>query len=247
MVTKTNLAIRNKYIDLDLESCVLPLYLSKRFNHALQTNTLPNMVFKGALWEPKSIVANALAKKLDAQLMALIFNAEPRSRTMKHGERTLITLKLLLKKYSDAGEKKLFIVEDLKHFPAKRYDELFELIQANPFHHFIFFSSEKSLSPFIKYYPQISFDFKIDHSPIEEEAYWHQCQQLLSSFNRSVNLNELKLIIKSTYFFWISLIGRETLQSLRKELEFIPINPVKETIELNPARKALRLYPPVNR
>jgi hypothetical protein len=122
MVTKTNLAIRNKYIDLDLEDCVLPLYLSKRFNHALATNTLPNMVFKGALWEPKSIVANALAKKLGAQLMALIFNAEPRSRTMKRGDRTLTVLRLLLKQHTDAGEKKLFIVEDLKHFPAKRYD-----------------------------------------------------------------------------------------------------------------------------
>lgn len=244
MAIKTNLAIRNKYIDLDLEDCVLPLYLSKRFNQIEETQHFPNMLFKGALWEPKTIIANALAKKINATISALVFNEEPRSKTLKKGERTLTVLRLLLKKHALANEKKVFIIEDLKHFPKTRYPELFEIIDNETFHRFIFFGSEnKALEAYIQYYPQISFDFKIDHSPSEEEAYWTQCQQLVAKHNKSIRLNELKLIIKSTYFFWVSLFGRETLQSMRKELEFIYLNPVKETPPLELIKRPIRLNP----
>ncbi len=244
MAIKTNLAIRNKYIDLNLEDCVLPLYLSKRFNQINETQTLPIMLFKGTLWEPKTIIANALAKKINATISALVFNEEPRSKTLKKGERSLTVLRLLLKKHTLANEKKIFIIEDLKHFPKTRYQELFEIINNEPFHRFIFFSSEnKTFDAYVKYYPSISFDFKIDHSATEEEAYWAQCQQLIFKHKKSVNLNELKMIIKSTYFFWVSLFGRETLQAMRKELEFIYLNPVKETLPLALIKKPIRLNP----
>jgi hypothetical protein len=244
MVSKTNLAIRNKYIDLDLEDCVLPLYLSKRFFQSLANNQLPNMLFKGALWEPKTIVANALAKKINATLLALEFNEEPKTKGIKKGERTLTILRLMLKKYTAAGEKKVFIIESLKHLPKTRYAELFEIIQAEEFHRFIFYSADnKTLLEHIKYLPHISFDFKINHSPEEEEAYWAQCQQLMVKHNRFLSLTDLKLIIKSTYFFWVSLFGRETLQSLRKELQFVALNPEKTPIRLNPIKNPVRLNP----
>jgi hypothetical protein len=226
-VVRTNLSTRNKYIDLDLEDCVLPLYFSKRLTQAIESNQLPNMVFNGSLWEPKSIVANSVAKKINATITALVFNEEPRSRNLKKGERTLTVLRLLLKKHATANEKKLFIIEDLDQFPKGRLRELFDIINNEKFHHFVFFSASKAMQPFIKFYPQIAFDFKINHSAEEEEAYWQQCQHLVSKHKKMVGLNELKLIIKSTYFFWVSLLGRETLQSLRKELEFIFLNPEK--------------------
>lgn len=241
-VIKTNLAVRNKYIDLNLEDCVLPTYLSKRLNQALENDNIPNMLFKGTLWEPKTIIANAIAKKLHANVAVLGLNEEPRSRNMKKGERTLTVLRLLLKKHALNNERKVFIIEDLDHFPKSRYRELFEVIASEPFHRFIFFSANKAMLPFIKLYPQISFDFKINHSAIEEEAYWQQCQSLVKKHNKSVSLNELKLIVKSTYFFWVSLLGRETLQSLRKELAFIFLNPEKVTKE-NPAQLPLRMSP----
>jgi len=244
MVIKTNLAIRNKYIDLDLEDCVLPLYLSKHFNQIAQTQHFPNMLFKGALWEPKTIIANALAKKINASITALVFNEEPRSKSLKKGERTLTVLQLLLKKHALENDKKVFIIENLNHFPKTRYKELFEIIDNETFHRFIFFSSEnKALDAHIQYYPQISFDFKIDHSEKEDEAYWTQCQQLITKHNKSLKLNELKMIIKSTYFFWVSLFGRETLQSMRKELAFIPLNPVKETPTPEHFKRPIRLNP----
>lgn len=241
-VIKTNLAVRNKYIDLNLEDCVLPVYLSKRLNQAIDADNMPNMLFKGTLWEPKTIIANAIAKKLHASVAALVFNEEPRSRNMKKGERSLTVLRLLLKKHTLANEKKIFIIEDLEHFPKGRYRELFEIIAAEPFHRFIFFSANKPMLRFIKFYPQISFDFKINHSANEEEAYWQQCQDLVRKHNKSVSLTELKLIVKSTYFFWVSLLGRETLQSLRKELEFILLNPEK-VVKESPAQLPLRMSP----
>lgn len=243
MANKTNLTVRNKYIDIDLEDCVLPVYLSKHFYKILEKNTIPNMVFKGALWEPKTIIANALAKKLGADLLALQFNQEPRSKQLKRGDRTLTVLRLLLKKYRDAGEKKVFIIEDLKLFPTRRYDELFELIDHDDFHHFILYDQDKSVAPNIKYYPQISFDFKIDHSQTEEDAYWDQCQKLMKKYHKPMNLSELKMIIKTTYFFWISLFGRDTLKTLRKELEMVPLNPEKKVIQLKPVKRPVRLYP----
>lgn len=245
MAIETNLTIRNKYIDLDLEDCVLPQYLSKQFAKFLEKNTVPNMVFTGNIWEPKTIIANALAKEVGARILAVDFNKEPKSKTMKPGERSLTILRLLLKKHTAEGNKKVFIIEDLKKFPRKCYAELFELIANEHYHHFIFYSDDKALTQHIKYYPQISFDFKIDHSPLEEEAYWDQCQNLVNKFKKNKNISELKLIIKTTYFFWLSLLGRETLDSLRKELEIISLNPVKETIKLNPVKRPIRLYPPV--
>lgn len=242
-VVKTNLATRNKYIDLDLDDCVLPLYFSKRLNQAIAAEKIPHMIFKGALWEPKTIVANAIAKKLNATITALVFNEEPRSRNMKKGERTLTVLRLLLKKHAMANEKKLFIIEDLDQFPRSRMRELFEIIEGEQFHHFIFFSANKGMKPYVKLYPQISFDFKINHSAEEEEAYWQQCQSLVSKHKKMVGLNELKLIIKSTYFFWVSLLGRETLQSLRKELDFMFINPEKVPEQTRVAPLPLRMSP----
>lgn len=246
MAIETNLSIRNKYIDLDLEDCVLPNYLSKQFAKSLDKNTIPNMVFTGNIWEPKTIIANALAKKVGASLLAINFNKEPKNKTMKPGERSLTMLRLLLKKHSTEGNKKVFIIEDLKNFPRKCYSELFELIDEETFHHFIFYSNHNALKKYIKYYPQISFEFKIDHSASEEEAYWDQCQNLLNKFKKTKNIGELKLMIKSTYFFWLSLLGRETLNTLRKELEIIALNPVQEPIKLNPVNRPIRLYPPVN-
>lgn len=246
MVTKTNLAIRNKYIDLDLEDCVLPRYLSKRFFKAIEQNSLPTMVFTGPIWEPKTIVTNALAKKFNAQILALDFNKEVRAKSSNRGDQTLKSLQTALKDFENAGEKKFFIIEDLKNFPRKRYHELFDLIKNETFHHFVFFSVEKSFSQHVKHYPQISFEFKIDHSPAEEEAYWQQCQALLINHNKSMNLTELKMIIKSTYFFWLSLFGREALQTLRKELEFLPLNPVKALPEpASHTNRPIRLYPPI--
>lgn len=242
-VIKTNLAVRNKYIDLDLEDCVLPIYLSKRLNKALEDNNIPNMLFKGTLWEPKTIIANAIAKKMHANVAALVFNEEPRSRKMKKGERTLTVLRLLLKKHALANDRKIFIIEDLTHFPKSRYRELFEIIEAEQFHRFIFFSANNALLRFIKYYPHISFDFKINHSANEEEAYWQQCQDLVRKHKKSVSLTELKLIVKSTYFFWVSLLGRETLQSLRKELAFIFLNPEKVPDQDQVAQLPLRMSP----
>lgn len=242
-VVKTNLATRNKYIDLDLDDCVLPLYFYKRLNKAIASEKIPYMIFKGALWEPKTIVANAIAKKLNATITALVFNEEPRSRNMKKGERTLTVLRLLLKKHAMANEKKLFIIEDLDQFPRSRMRELFEIIEGEQFHHFIFFGANKGMKPYIKLYPQISFDFKINHSAEEEEAYWQQCQSLVSKHKKMVGLNELKLIIKSTYFFWVSLLGRETLQSLRKELDFMFINPEKVPEQSRVAQLPLRMSP----
>ncbi len=248
MVNKTTLATRNKYIDLDLEDCVIPQYLSKQFDKALADNALPNMVFTGNIWEPKTIIANALAKKLNASIVALEFNKEPKSKPLQPGERTLTVLRLLLKKHAADNDKKIFIIENLKHFPRKSYEALFDLITAESFHHFIIYSNDKALKPYIKYFPQISFDFKIDHSELEEKAYWEQCQHLVTKFKKTKNLNELKLIIKSTYFFWLSLLGRETLNTLRKELEIVSLNPKKEQIQLNSIRsnRPIRLYPPRN-
>lgn len=246
MVTKTNLAIRNKYIDLDLEDCVLPRYISKRFFQAIEHNNLPPMVFTGAVWEPKTIVTNALAKKFNAQLLALDFNQEVRSKSSNRGDQTLKSLETVTKDFADAGERKFFIIEDLKNFPRKRYQELFNFISNETFHHFIFFSVEKSFSQYVKHFPQISFEFKINHTPEEEEAYWQQCQTLLMNHNKSMNITELKMIIKSTYFFWLSLFGREALQSLRKELEFLPLNPVKQLPKITShTHKPIRLYPPI--
>lgn len=242
-VIKTNLAVRNKYIDLNLEDCVLPVYLSKRLNKALEDNNLPNMLFKGTLWEPKTIIANAIAKKLQASVAALVFNEEPRSRNMKKGERTLTVLRLLLKKHAVANERKIFIIENLDYFPKNRYRELVEIIEAESFHRFIFFSANNALLRLIKHYPHISFDFKINHSEAEETAYWQQCQDLVKKHNKSVSLTELKLIVKSTYFFWVSLLGRETLQSLRKELAFILLNPEKASDQGQVAQLPLRMSP----
>jgi hypothetical protein len=245
MAIETNLAIRNKYIDLDLEDCVLPQYLSKQFAKSLAQNTLPNMVFTGNIWEPKTIIANALAKEVGASLLAVNFNKEPKIKTMQPGERSLTVLRMLLRKHTAEDNKKVFIIEDLKNFPRKCYGELFKLIDDETFHHFIFYSNDKAVNQHIKYYPQISFEFKIDHSELEEEGYWEQCQNLLNKFKKTKNISELKLIIKTTYFFWLSLLGRETLNSLRKELEIISLNPVKEPIKLNPVKRPIRLYPPV--
>lgn len=246
-VVKTNLAARNKYIDLDLDDCVLPLYFSKRLNQAIDADQLPNMVFKGALWEPKTIVANAIAKKINANVAVLVFNEEPRSRKLKKGELSLTVLRLLLKKHATANERKLFIVEDLDQLPRSRLRELFEIIAAESFHRFVFFSTNKGMQPYIKFYPQISFDFKINHSAEEEAAYWQQCQSLVSKHKKIVGLNELKLIIKSTYFFWVSLLGRETLQSLRKELEFMFLNPEKTAEISKVVPLPLRMSPIQNR
>lgn len=246
MANQINLSIRNKYLDLDLEDCILPKYLSNQFHKILEKQSLPIMVFKGALWEPKTIITNALAKKLNASIAALQFNPEPKSKTLKRGERTLTILRLLLKKHTDTGEKKVFIIENLNNFPSTMYPELFSLIEAEKFHHFVFFSADSRMRSYIKYYPQISFDFKIDHSPAEEAAYWDQCKKLVDQYNKSMHFNDLKTIIKSTYFFWISLFGRETLKKLRKELDIIPLNPIKESIVLNSPNRPIRLYPPVN-
>lgn len=247
MASQISLTVRNKYLDLDLEDCVLPQYLSKQFHKMLEKQVMPTMLFKGALWEPKTIIANALAKKLNASIAALQFNPEPKSKDLKRGERTLTLLRLVLKKYANDGEKKIFLIENLNNFPSSMYEALFKLIDEEQFHHFIFLSADSRMRSYIKYYPQISFDFKIDHSPVEEAAYWEQCKQLLDKYNKSMNLTDLKAIIKSTYFFWISLFGRETLKKLRKELEIIPLNPVKEAATpLNAPKRPIRLYPPVN-
>ncbi len=247
MANKISLSVRNKYLDLDLEDCILPLYLSKQFYKILEKQSLPTMVFKGALWEPKTIIANALAKKLNASIIGLQFNPEPKSKGLKRGERTLTLLRLMFKKYAHDGEKKVFLIENLNNFPSSMYDEFFKLLEQENYHHFIFLSVDSRMRPYIKYFPQISFDFKIDHSPVEEAAYWDHCKRLVEKHNKSMNFNDLKTIIKSTYFFWISLFGRETLKKLRKELEIIQINDIKPpAATLNAPKRPIRLYPPVN-
>lgn len=217
------------YIDLDFEDCVLPKYIKQPLTTVLANNTFPHMLFIEPETETQNIVANALAKKINAKLMGIIFNPENSQSETESGNQTLFELKNLLKGFSDAGLRKVFIIEWFNDFPKEKIAELVELISAETYHRFIIYNlgSNKFLLQQFKKFPQISFYFTVKHSLDEEQYFWQQCNDLLAKFSL-VMTAEQKQQLSENYLMWKFLPSKEIWQKLYHPIEFINLIPERK-------------------